>query len=71
MKLLTNYIKNNEYDVLALSAMFVFTTKWVDTAVKLSRKHHPKAKIVIGGGYPTLFPERCLKENGVDDVVIG
>jgi len=71
MKLLTNYIKNNEYDVLALSAMFVFTTKWVDTAVKLSRKHHPKAKIIIGGGYPTLFPERCLNENGVDDVVIG
>jgi radical SAM superfamily enzyme YgiQ (UPF0313 family) len=51
--------------------MFVFTTKWVDTVVKLSRKHHPKAKIIIGGGYPTLFPERCLKENGVDDIVIG
>jgi radical SAM superfamily enzyme YgiQ (UPF0313 family) len=69
--LLTNYIKNNEYDVLALSAMFVFTTKWVDTAVEHSRKYRPEAKIVIGGGYPTLFPERCLKENGVDDVVIG
>jgi len=70
-KLLEESIKNNSYDVLALSSMFVFNVKWVDIAVRLSRKYHPNAKIIIGGGYPTLFPERCLKEHEIDDVVIG
>lgn len=69
--LLINYIKNNEYDVLALSAMFIFNIRWVDSAVRLSRKYHPEAKIIIGGGYPTLFPEKCLKEHEIDDCVIG
>ncbi len=71
LELLTDCIRNTEYNVLALSAMFVFTARWVDTAVKLSRKYHPEAKIIIGGGYPTLFPKRCLKEHNIDDVVIG
>ncbi|MCK4339987.1 MAG: B12-binding domain-containing radical SAM protein [Candidatus Cloacimonetes bacterium] len=69
--LLEDYIKNNDYDVLAISAMFVFNIKWVDMAVRLSRKYHPRAKIIVGGGYPTLFPQRCIEEHGVDEVVIG
>lgn len=70
-RLLTNCIKNNEYDVLAISAAFVYNIKWVEKAVKLSRTYHPDAKIIVGGGYPTLFPEICLKELDVNDVVIG
>lgn len=69
--LMTDCIKNTEYDVLALSVMFVFNIKWAQTAVKLSRRFHPGAKIIIGGGYPTLFPERCLKTSDIDDVIIG
>ncbi|MBF0558388.1 MAG: B12-binding domain-containing radical SAM protein [Nitrospirae bacterium] len=69
--LLIECIRNNEYDVLALSAMFVYNVRWVDMAVSLSRKYHPNAKIIIGGGYPTLFPERCLNEHDIDDAVIG
>jgi radical SAM superfamily enzyme YgiQ (UPF0313 family) len=70
-QLLTDCIKNNDYNVIALSATFVFNVRWVDAAVKLSRKYHPEAKIILGGGYPTLFPEKCLKEHDVDHVVIG
>ncbi|MFH0771198.1 MAG: radical SAM protein [Candidatus Omnitrophota bacterium] len=70
-ELLAESIKNNDYDVLAISATFIFDIKWVDMAVKLSRKYHPDAKIIVGGGYPTIFPERCLKGHAVDSVVIG
>lgn len=70
-KLLIDCIKNNQYDVLALSAAYVLNVKWVETAVRLSREYHPNAKIIIGGGYPTLFPEKCLKEHNIDDAVIG
>lgn len=69
--LLVEVIKSNDYDVLALSTMFVYNVKWVDAAVKLSRKFHPEAKIIIGGGYPTLFPERCLAKHDIDDAIIG
>lgn len=69
--LLASFIKNNEYDVLCLSAMFVFNERWVETAVELSKQFHPEAKIIVGGGYPTLFPERCLENYEVNDVIIG
>lgn len=69
--LLVRHIKNHDYDVLALSAMFVFNVRWVQEAVMLSRKFHPQAKIILGGGYATLFPERCLREHDIDYVVIG
>ena len=70
-KLLTDCIKNSSYNVLAISAMFVFNVRWVEMAVKLSRKYHPDAKIIVGGGYPTIFPERALRDHDIDDVVIG
>ena len=69
-KLLTEVIQNNDYDVLAISIMFVFNVRWVDDVVKLSRKFHPQAKIIIGGGYPTLFPKRCLEKHDIDDAII-
>ncbi len=69
--LLEKTIKNNDYDVLSISIMFVFNVKWVDDIVKLSRKFHPEAKIIIGGGYPTLFPDRCLAKHDIDNAIIG
>lgn len=71
LTLLTDCIKNNNYDVLALSVPYVFNVRWADMAVKLSRKYHPRAKIILGGGYPTIFPERCLSKHDVDFVIIG
>lgn len=64
-------IKNRDYDVLGISIMFVFNLRWLELAVSLSRKYHPNAKIIVGGGFPTIFPEKCLTELDVDSVVIG
>lgn len=69
--LLHDCVKDKEYDVLAISSTFVFNYRWVDMTVKLSKKFHPEAKIVLGGAYATIFPERCLREHKIDDVVIG
>jgi len=67
--LLEMAIQNSEYDVLGLSAMFVYNEKWVETACCLSRKHHRKAQVVVGGGYPTMFPDRCKSEHHVHPIV--
>jgi len=69
--LLDQAINNNDYDVLALSVSFVFNAKWVEDAIKLSKKLHPEAKIIVGGGYSTLFPERCLEKHDINDAIIG
>jgi anaerobic magnesium-protoporphyrin IX monomethyl ester cyclase len=62
---------NTKYNVLALSTMYVFNAKWVADAVKTSKKNNPQAKIIVGGGFPSIFPEKCLMGNDIDDVVIG
>lgn len=69
--LLEEQIKNREYDVLAISVMFVFNVRWLKMAVSYSRKYHPHAKIIVGGGYPTIYPEKCLEDYDVDTIVIG
>jgi radical SAM superfamily enzyme YgiQ (UPF0313 family) len=71
LTLMENRIKNAEYDVLGLSVMFVYNLDWAAIAIKLSRKYHPNAQIIMGGGYPTLFPEKALENHGVDAAVIG
>jgi anaerobic magnesium-protoporphyrin IX monomethyl ester cyclase len=69
--LIEECIKKSRYDVLAISVMFVFNVKWLESLVSLSRLYHPAAKIIVGGGYPTIFPKDCLQQFDVDHVVIG
>jgi anaerobic magnesium-protoporphyrin IX monomethyl ester cyclase len=71
IKILENIISKESYDILAISAMFVMSQKWVDDAVKFSRKHKPDAKIMIGGGYPTIYPEYVLKKHDIDASIVG
>lgn len=51
--------------------MFIFNARWLEYTVALLKKYHPDAKIIVGGGYPTLFPGKCLTEYPIDAVVIG
>ncbi len=69
--LLKRAIESRDYDVLAVSTMFVFNARWLKMAVDLSRRHRPEAKIIAGGGYPTVFPKECLENHAIDSVVIG
>ena len=51
--------------------MFVMSQKWIDETLKFSRKYHPNAKTIIGGGYPSIFPEHALSRHGIDISVVG
>jgi len=64
-------ISTEDYDILAVSAMFVMTHRWVVDTVKLSKKYHPDSKIIIGGGYPTIYPEYTLQNDGIDVSILG
>ena len=70
-EIIENTIKNENYDILALSAMFVMSQKWVTETIYYSKKYKPKAKIIIGGGYPSIYPEYVLKKHDIDVSVVG
>ena len=68
------YIKKileNTYDVLLVSCPFMYNQNWVECSVDLSHQLNPHAKIVVGGGYSTIFPELAIAQPHVDYAVIG
>jgi len=71
VQIMEDRIQNADYDVFGLSVMFVYNLDWAEIAIQLSRKYHPDAKIIMGGGYPTLFPEKALENHNIDAAVIG
>jgi len=64
-------ITNAEYDVIGISSVFVNNHRWVKLAVECARRCNPKKPIIIGGGYPTLYPETAMQETMADYGVIG
>lgn len=64
-------IKKNKFDILLISGQFMSNQRWVMAAVDLAHKIHPQAKIVVGGGFSTIFPEKMISAPGVDYVVVG
>ena len=71
VKIIEDTLAKENYDILAISAMFVMSQRWVTDTLKFSKKYHPDAKIIIGGGYPTIYPEYCLKKHEIDLSVVG
>jgi hypothetical protein len=62
---------SEEYDALALSVMFSVNHKWADYISYLSKKKNPRSAVIIGGGYPTVFPEKSFTKTKCDYAVIG
>ncbi|MBI3793737.1 MAG: radical SAM protein [Nitrospinae bacterium] len=63
-------IKTLEYDFFGITA----TTPLVVNAYKIAdiiKKHHPLAKVVLGGVHPTALPDEALSYPSVDYVVRG
>tara|TARA_S200000501_G_scaffold311401_1_gene301924 strand:+ start:6022 stop:8025 length:2004 start_codon:yes stop_codon:yes gene_type:complete len=71
VEILKNLLSKKEYDILAISAMFVMSQRWVVDAVKFSKKYKPDSKIIIGGGYPTIYPEYVIKKHDIDMAIVG
>ena len=71
VKIIEDTLKKETYDILAISAMFVMSQRWVSDALKYSRQYNPKAKIIMGGGYPTIYPEYVIRKHDIDVSVVG
>lgn len=64
-------IKSTDYDVIGISSVFVNNLKWVQQAVQWAKEYHSDKPVILGGGYPTVFPEKSLEFTGADYAVIG
>ncbi len=65
-----NVFKDN-YDIVLVSCQYMFNQSWVNYTVDLAHKLNPNAKIIVGGGFATIFPEKAVSSPFVDYAVIG
>ncbi|MBI5458976.1 cobalamin-dependent protein [Methanobacterium sp.] len=62
---------NFKPDLILITSLFTYWSKYVKEAVTFCKIHFPTAKIVVGGIYASLMPEHCRKYTGCDDVFVG
>ncbi|MBC8549167.1 MAG: B12-binding domain-containing radical SAM protein [Candidatus Brocadiales bacterium] len=60
------YIDANLYGITSTSPQYPQALK----ILKVLRRRNPKARIVIGGAYPSSLPDKCIKD-GFDHVIAG
>jgi len=58
-------------DLVLITSLFTYWSKYVKEAVNFSKIKFPNAKIVVGGIYASLMPEHCREFTGCDDVFVG
>ncbi|HEX9049930.1 MAG TPA: radical SAM protein [Anaeromyxobacter sp.] len=57
-------------DVIAVSATFTWHAPVVEEVVAACRRAHPRAKVVLGGNFPSLCPD-VARRAGADETFVG
>jgi|TARA_B100001964_G_scaffold221582_1_gene265734 magnesium-protoporphyrin IX monomethyl ester (oxidative) cyclase len=70
-RMMESVISDTEYDIIGISSAFVNNLDWVQRAVQLANEYHPGKPVILGGGYPTVYPEKSLEQTGADYAIIG
>lgn len=63
-------IKQQQPDILVFSSLTA-TYQWMLGVAKKSKEYFPDLKVVFGGVHPSAVPDRVIKRNQVDFVVVG
>lgn len=66
-----NKIRTSDHTILGISSPYLYTYKWAHYISKISKAVAPEKKVIMGGGYPSLVPEKVMEDINVDYVVIG
>ncbi|HEB01907.1 MAG TPA: B12-binding domain-containing radical SAM protein [Nitrospirae bacterium] len=66
-----NVMSSQRLDILLVSAQYMFNQPWVSFIVNLSKKYNPESKVIVGGGFSTIFPQKAISYQDVDFAVIG
>lgn len=58
-------------DLICVTSIFTYWSKYVKEAVSYYKKLYPNVPIIVGGIYASLLPQHCLEYTGCDDVITG
>ena len=62
---------NKSPDLIFVTSIFTYWSKYVINAVLHYKNKYPDAKIIVGGIYASLMPQHCLKNTHCDEILIG
>ena len=64
-------IRTFDHTILGISSPYFYTYRWAHYISEISKTAAPEKKIIMGGGYPSMVPERVIQDTNIDYVVIG
>ena len=64
-------IKGADFDVFAVSVQFMFNQQYSVDIINWAKERNPDAKVIVGGGYATIFPDKSIALEDVDYNAIG
>ena len=70
-KLTEGRIRSLMPDVVGISALMIINHRWVHYIADTVKKINPQTKVIVGGGYASLIPEKVLSDVNVDFIVLG
>lgn len=71
LDLIEERIRTISPDVIGISALMIINHKWVHHVAKTAKQLNPNVKIIVGGGYASILPDRVIDDSNVDFIVIG
>lgn len=69
--IIENRIRETMPDVVGISALMIINYKWVHHVANVAKRIKPDIKVIVGGGYASILPDRVLDDGNVDFIVIG
>ena len=57
-----NVLVENQFDLIGITCPYTSRWPFVKDLLKISKRLKPNVPTVIGGIYPSTFPEKCLEE---------
>lgn len=64
-------IESFDFDVFAVSAQFMFNEPYCMDLRRYAKRKNPRAVLIEGGGYTTIFPNKAMTLAPLDYAVIG
>lgn len=71
LDLLEEHISAIRPDVIGISALMIINHKWVHHVAMRAKQMNPNSKVIVGGGYASILPDRILEDSNVDFIVTG
>ena len=68
---LDNNIQKNAPDLIGVTSIFTYWSKYVKNAVQYYKKIYPNTPVIVGGIFASLMPKECKEITGCDDVITG